>query len=371
MNINLKKVVNYNFHKHFVLKNNPAKNILDISNKLIGLHSARLITPFATLIPRLNKFSTFDLQNEITKKTALIKLRCMRKTLHLVSIPMAPIVHNATLNLRLSDCINFYKRNKYSELDIKTVSDLILNIVHTQGCSSFTILKSLKTNYEENFIKIVIKELWEKGTLCYVNNSQNWQKEYRLYDLTQRVYPNLDLNSIEISDAQEILILTHIDSFGPVTVKDISWWSGLPIGTIKKTMSKYKTDIVNVSIEGHNESFYMSLADYDKYVGFINSDKSWISLLAYEDPTLKGYYESRYRYIDKKYYSKLFNRIGEARASIVKNGKVIGIWTWNKETQQIEYKMFEKLTINDKKRLASEIKKTNECLKLVVDYSNI
>ena len=76
--------------------------------------------------------------------------------------------------------------------------------------------------------------------------------------------------------------------------------------------------------------FYVSGEEGDKLDAFKKVDFEWISLLAFEDPSLKGYYESRFRYVDKMNINKLFNQIGEVRASIIHNGNAIGIWQWNK-----------------------------------------
>ena len=90
-----------------------------------------------------------------------------------------------------------------------------------------------------------------------------------------------------------------------------------------------------------------------------------ITLLAYEDPSLKGYYESRERYVSDKFYKQLFNSIGESRASIVRNGEVIGIWSWDKKQKKIEKTIFidYSLSIEEEKQLCNKIELAEECLK--------
>jgi hypothetical protein len=61
----------------------------------------------------------------------------------------------------------------------------------------------------------------------------------------------------------------------------------------------------------------MTVRGLSSYLDTSFQQDGWLTLLAYEDPSLKGYYESRFLYVDQKHYRLLFNKIGESRASII------------------------------------------------------
>ena len=82
----------------------------------------------------------------------------------------------------------------------------------------------------------------------------------------------------------------------------------------------------------------------------------WVTLLAYEHPSWKGYYESRSRDVNKEYYNLLFNQIGEVRASIIYNGKAIGIWEWDKKQKHIILQYFS----NPASSIKREVKRIKE-----------
>jgi len=181
--------------------------------------------------------------------------------------------------------------------------------------------------------------------------------------LTKVFYPGLDLHSLDERSAQKLLINKYIDNYGPVTLRDICWWSALPVGRVTQIIKEEPDRIAQVRMTGFEQTFYV----FDTTVRQIREEKfpvdDWITLLAHEDPSLKGYFESRRRYVDDKFYSLLFNRIGEARASIVNNGRVIGIWSWNKKRDQIEHTLFRKLDKSNLKLLSLERERFNDCLK--------
>lgn len=355
----LKKVNDYVYKKQHVLPNYQLNSIKDVSKNLVGLHSARLTTPYITLYSRVTNFQTKDLHAELYKKKNLIKLRCMRKTLHTVPIEIASIFHQSTIKIRLSDCFSVYKKMKIQDETIIKFKKYISDIVKDKPLSSNEILdriinnrtlsdESLKINHLSEkeritFYRTIIKHLWEEGTFCYINANKHWGSENRLYGFTKTFYPNLDLFSFSIEESQKRLIYHHIECYGPVTEKDIIWWSGLSQKVIRESMESFSDELISIKIYELDYIFYMTKKDYKKFINFPEVDSNWFSLLAHEDPSLKAYYESRYRYVNSKNYEKLFNSIGEARASIMLNGEVIGLWEWDKKKMKIQYSLFNEI----------------------------
>ncbi len=349
--LSLVKVRMLNNYKHHILKENWSDNISDVVNNLVGLHSARLITPYAALIPRITNFNTESLTSELFVNHNLIKLRCMRKTLHTVTIDLAPIVHQATMKIRMPICRGLYRKIGVSIKNIEFAKELLLQLLDVSDLSSKELEYQLlhRKKIEPIITRAVIKELWEYGTICYVNKSDYWGSENRKYALTIRKYPKLLLNSVSEAKAQEDLVYFYIKSYGPVTESDISWWSGLSLSTIRICIESLGKKITSVTIKELSGKYLLTAPEIEEiYSNKYDLDLgNRLTLLAYEDPSLKGYYESRGRYIKKEFYYSLFNSIGEARSSILKNGEVIGIWGWDKRKEIISTSLFTSLEGND------------------------
>ena len=366
--LTIEKIRAFNQKYHFLGQNNKAKRIEDISDSLLGLHSARLPTPFVMIHSRISNVRTSDLYNILFVDRNMIKLRCMRTTLHSVSHELAPIVHKATLSLRLRDILRFYKSHNINENNIQLLKKKIIYQVRKAPMSAPQISDFLnnepklkKLIVHKNFPKVLIKDLWENGDLCYINENPNWQKENRLYGHTKTLYPKLRLNDINQEEACKELVFRHIDQYGPVSLKDISWWSGISVKSIKEALNLLKNKIREVRIDDCPNPCYMSNEKFEAYNQFsYDAQTESVYLLAYEDSSFKGYFETRYRYIDMRFYDQLYNQIGEVKASIVLNGKAIGVWNWNNKKTQITYKLFDQRKHN---RLVSKIE--NEINKMV------
>jgi winged helix DNA-binding protein len=335
-------------YKHKLLPESNTEDLAKISESVCGLHSARLPTSYVMVQSRHKKPDHLKLWREIYKNKKLIKLRCMRKTLHTISLEKAPILHKSTLSYRLQPFNKIYKDFSVSNPSIKEIKKCITNFLSDNPQKPLAIINHLQSEriikkHSTDECKIIytnsIKYFWEDGTLCYINNNKHWGAEDRYFGLTEKIYPDLHLNSLCTESAINSLVVFHIKFFGPVTVKDISWWSGLPLGEIIKAIENC-SHILPVKITSFNEIFYIHEKDLESISKF-SLDYNFVRLLAYEDSTLKGYYETRKRYVSEKHYNKLFNQIGECRASFLVNGFVRGIWSWSKQMKKIEYNLFE------------------------------
>ncbi|MCH5583391.1 winged helix DNA-binding domain-containing protein [Shimazuella sp. AN120528] len=167
---------------------------------------------------------------------------------------------------------------------------------------------------------------------------------------------------MDIKEAQRKLVYYHIDRFGPVSIKDIAWWSGLSVKVIRDSIKELANEVIIVEVEATNTEYFMTEKGLSHYQDSSFQNEGWLTLLAYEDPTLKGYYESRFLYVDQKHYELLFNKIGESRASIIMNGKAIGIWTIDKRKRNIHWMTFEKVDLEVKKQIKTKIEQMHSFL---------
>ena len=355
MDLNL--INEYILMKHNILPGSQESNIVDIARNHLGLHSARIMTPYTTLCSRMHEYKPEMLTSQLYEEKNIIKMRCMRTTLHMVPIDMASILHMATLNLRLAECNLFFKRNNIS---VEFIEDLRGELVEAIYEPLFSheieemILKKMdfmSIELKKECAKKILKYFWERGIFCYVNVAENWESEERKYAITKRFYSDINLEQYDAEKAQELLIIEYIKKFGPATIKDLSWWSGLSIKNIRHVLNEHKKNIIEFQIAGFESEFYILASEFQRLEQYKPCDSEWVTLLAYEDPSLKGYYESRYRYVDEKNYNLLFNQIGEVRASILYNGKAIGIWEWDKKNKHINLHYFSNPSQQIKKKV--------------------
>ena len=73
--MNLDILNEYTLMKHNVLPGTQLDSIEDVARNHLGLHSARIMTPYTTLCSRLNIYTPEMLTSQLYKEKKLIKMR--------------------------------------------------------------------------------------------------------------------------------------------------------------------------------------------------------------------------------------------------------------------------------------------------------
>lgn len=348
--LSLKEVRAANWTRHHVVPGTQTDQIAALTESLVGLHSARLTTPFFASRIRLTGFNRRLWTDATQCARSVIKLRCMRRTLHTASHELAPILHQSTLAFRLADVRRQYATLGATDAQIAGMREEVMLEVERGPVSARQIEDRILCRTKRSdrnaqlLLRTALKELWEEGSLCYLNFSDRLGGEVRQYGSLQREFPNLNLNKIDVESAQRQLVAAHVYSYGPVTIKDISWWSGLSSRRILSILNQLRRSITQVVVDGFPHDFFIDSNTLEWIKHNKLSNEPWAEFLAYEDPSLKGYYQSRRRYVSDDFAISLFNKIGEARASIICSGEVIGIWDWKLPKRNIRFLLFRRLS---------------------------
>lgn len=370
MHLTRERVQNYIFAKHHVVPGTQCSTVEECSDSLVGIHSARLPTPYFALNARMADFSPATLIDSLHEKRRMLKLRCMRRTLHSVTRELAPIVHQATLDVRIRDCARHFEAYNLSAAKLRELFRLLEHAAAQDPLPPKAIyalaenwlkprLKSATVAELKFLAKRSVKYAWEAGILCYINRSKAWGAETRLYGSTLAYYPSFNLNSLSESEAVKALVRWYLEAFGPVSFEDLSWWAGISTRKLRAGLTALGRQCRKIAIDDLHDELFLLDSDWQKLRRF-KCEEEWVALLAYEDPTLKGYFETRHRYLDPQIYDEVFNQIGEVRPTIVVGGQVVGIWSWNKKNQRIVTKLLKPVSKTARQRLKHIVSETEK-----------
>lgn len=157
------------------------------------------------------------------------------------------------------------------------------------------------------------------------------------FGLTTRLQPHFDM-AMDSGKAAGELIRTYFDRYGPASIQDAVWWSGLSRSIVTTAMNESTRNFAAVHAPWCQSPLYMYDDHYNQFQNTTRQpcDRS-INFLAHEDVALKAYFESRGRYLGKLPQRRAFNQIGEALPTIIHAGQVIGTWTWDKNSMAVRY----------------------------------
>jgi hypothetical protein len=133
-----------------------------------------------------------------------------------------------------------------------------------------------------------------------------------------------------LEDAQADLVRRWLAAFGPATLADVKWWTGLPMGQVRRAAAAAGT--VEVSLDG--TPGLALAADLDP----VPAPDPWAALLPALDPTTMGW-SARDFYLGP-HRPALFDTNGNAGPTIWWDGRVVGGWA-HRKTGEVVLRLLE------------------------------
>lgn len=315
------------------------ESLTAIAHATLGLHSARLPSPFSTVLAR-GKSHTVAMNLLAPESCSeLMTVRCMRKTLHALPPQLARIAHGATQHFRVRDALRAIASAEVSSNAISGVTERIIELLSQARTLSPRTIEGeiVGQKYSRTTIRLAVKLAWEQGLLTYINDSRGWNREIRRFGLTRTLHPSLDM-FMEREAATCELIREYFDRYGPASVRDAAWWSGLSRSAVITGMRESGRDFVEVRTPWCSSPTYMYMDRFNEFQESCRSEfPRMVHLLAHEDVALKAYFESRPRYLGVLSQQKVFNTIGEVLPTIMVDGNIVGTWRWDQKAKRIRY----------------------------------
>jgi hypothetical protein len=162
---------------------------------------------------------------------------------------------------------------------------------------------------------------------------RNWRSSVREYHRWQDVLPGIDLHRWDQEAAIQELIYRYISSYGPVTIDDISWWTGITKGRSREVLGAL--DVEEVMVDDWPGPLYRIAGK-----GFEENMESVVKALPLLDPYVQGY-RDRARFLDPARHAFVYDGGGNATATLVQRGRVIGVWQVSQRpTESVRYHLF-------------------------------
>jgi hypothetical protein len=308
--------------KHHLTEKSKIDNILQITDDLCGLHATGTIEPYLTLFSRTHNFKKEDLDHHLYVEKTLGRIRGMRKTLFIETKEMIPIVHNSIKSQTDQRDKQYLEMREISLDDYNTLAQKILDLLKNKEMSTTEIKKALSSQKD---INAVISVMCDKMQIIRGKPIKSWKDRRILYAPFDAYFPDINLNKYKQEEAIQLLIEKYIKSYGPVTLKDITWWLRFNKTQAKKILNSLEEKIELIIMDDLDLEYIIYKKDMVDLDRITLKNKNIINFLPRLDPYLMGY-KDRERYVNFDDFEYTFDRTGNATSTILLNGRVVGIW---------------------------------------------
>ncbi len=307
--------------KQHLTKDSKLNNILKITEDLCGLHATGTVEPYIQLFVRTLNFKKQDLDAELYTKKTLGKIRGMRKTLFILTKELMQIVYPFARNFTLNREEKYLEYRNISLKEYDALSRKILDLLQNRELSTRQIKQQINSKKD---LVAIISIMCDQMLLIRGKPVSSWRDRRLLYTPFKKYFPNLNLSKYSENEALNLIIKKYIRSYGPATIDDIVWWSGITKTKLKPILTNLETEVTTIRISNLNHKYLFPLTDLNLLENR-SAQESTVNLLPLLDPYMMGY-KNRERYVDINKYEYIFDRSGNATQVILQDGFVIGIW---------------------------------------------
>ncbi len=330
---------NLNTVNHFVLKkqhladDSKMNDVVQIAKDIGGLHGTSATGPYLSLLARSILFQRENFAIEMSKKKSLARIRYVRNTIYILPKEFIPVAYAATSQMAEVTAARFSKYLGITPTQYARISNKILKVLRGRGLTTREIKKKLRTAIN---IAPIVNLMCDKGLLMRSLPREGWKSTQHAYFLFDDYYPDLDLSVFDEKEARRKIVEQYILSFGPVSEKDIGWWTGFPKLQVKEILEGLGEEVFSVEIPELESDYLVHSSEQESLKSIGIPTHPVVNVLPGLDPYMMGY-KDRERYLHPKHYKMVFDRSGNATSTILVDGQVVGIWDLEEPLVKIFY----------------------------------
>ena len=287
--------------------------------------------------------STINDINEAFNKGDLIRTHLMRPTWHIVSSNDVHWMLDLTAQ-RIKSSL----RSRHTELGLNSEALNKANriIEKELGETTFQTREKLALKLNESGIRTDenrLSHILFNAELEKLVCSGPVDKNNQTYTLLNSWVPKT--KTLLHDEALAELARRYFSSHGPATLKDFTWWSGLPVGEARKALDYAKDSFISETI--NSETYWFTEPSTES----ANTSSSTFLLPAYDEFLIS--YADRSASILQVDNKKAISNNGIFRPVIVENGQVTGLWkrTIKNKYAIIEFDVWQQPTLQLKEKL--------------------
>jgi len=356
----IQRINSWRMHRQHLDKPFASKNLVDLVKTIGWLYSPGCSTPYLALWSRVPNFKTDDLNQLVFEEQKLVQVETLRGCTMLVPREQAAVA----LRIRSRTFTELAKQARQympvNDSEMENLKGAIVKVLHStaktleqiQVSVPSTLIRDFSPELKKigltNSLSLAVNLLKEEGKILKVQTRKRLDSTEYSYALTANVLPEADPLNLRFEEACTRLAAQYFKAEAPARVKDFAWWAGINVTDAIKAAGESKPKLVAIPVEGTKDEFLISEAELDEFLAF-SPQADAVNLIPYRDTFLKGQREIVDRFVASEHADKPFSRwkgklINDPLATIVRDGRVIGVWEWNEDTGEVEFLLFDTAT---------------------------
>jgi hypothetical protein len=329
-------------HRHHLTPSARAVSEEDVARDLVALHATDPATVFLSLRARVRGATPARIERALYEAGGLVRMLGMRRTMFVVPVERAPSIHAAAtraiatrertrlLELLSTAGVAADPARWLARVERDTAAALAARGEAT-GAEISADVPALRTQvllaegkaYEArvNLTTRVLFLMAAEGRIVRGRPKGSWVSSQFRWAPVERRFPD-GLPELETEPAVADLVGWWLSGFGPGTMADLRWWTGLTAKAVSGALSRLGAEAVE--LDGGGTGFLLS-GDHEQ----VRPPKPWVAFAPALDPTVMGWIERAW-YLGE-HGPALFDRSGNPGPTVWWDGRIVGGWAQHRD----------------------------------------
>ena len=335
-----------------------APGLEDLCRDLCGVQAQVMSSAELACWTRMASLSPEAVHNALWKHRTLVRTSCMRQTLHLLPAADFSIYITALRRSRLAALLRGMARFGMTSKDLDELNAMVVDALRSGPMSQRDITQAIRPKanprvvaWAERFWSIVRPAVVE-GLVCYAPDQieTGGKRSNAVFVRTDQWLPKQ--KKIDELAAQQFLLRGFLRAYGPATVQDFAFWSGIAVKESREIWNSLADEIAEVSVEDEEMAI---LSEDVKILANSSRPQDVVRLLPGFDPFLLAH-AAKDHMIPDRHYKRVYRNQGWISPVVLVNGSIAGIWSCTKKGKSLSFKaeLFEKLTKSQRSKVGDE-----------------
>jgi uncharacterized protein YcaQ len=286
----------------------------------------------------------------------------MRQTLHLLPAADFSIYISALKRSRLAALLRGMARFGMTARDMDGLNRLVMKELHSGPRTQRDLAEAIRPRVNKK-VQAWMERFWSpvrpavvEGLVCY-GCEQELSKGNAKGKRSDTVFVRVDQwlpkqKEVDELTAQQTLLRSYLRVYGPATIQDFAFWSGIAMKESKEIWNSVAHELAEVSIDGQKKSILNQ--DLDELAASA-LEEDVVRLLPGFDPYLLAHAKKDHL-VKEQHYKRVYRNQGWISPVVLVNGRVAGIWSCTKRGKALSFtsELFEKLNKRQRAKIRNE-----------------
>lgn len=318
---------------------------------MLALHSSDPVTVYLSSWARVPGFQVGDLERSLYVDRSLLRFYGMRRTLWLLDRQTLPLVHSSSTRVigetQRRRVIRIIEEGGIANDGAAWLDDVVPRVMAVIREHGEILTRDLTRKVPQLAEKVTyynkagrpmgtfgmstrtLSLLALQSRVIRTRPTGSWiSSQYRWAEMESWLGGPIEAVAADRASAE--LVARWLRVFGPGTEADLKWWTGWSLRQVRAALAQVSA----VEVEMSDGVGYLLPDDTDP----VEPPPSWVAILPSLDPTPMGWKERDW-YLGE-HAAELFDRSGNAGATIWVDGRVVGGWAQRKDGE-MTYELLE------------------------------